>query len=477
MKNKILISIFTTLLLTACNSGQQATNSQSSANVYITNESVQFQLQPQINFSSNIIESANVLVDDNISYQQIEGFGAAITDSSAYLLYSLPEPIRSNTLQQLFGSNGAEISMIRVPISASDFALYNYTYDDMPVGSSDPTLSNFTIFHDTTYIIPLLKMIKVINPTVKIMVTPWSAPAWMKTNQSYIGNYNNVVGELLESDMSVYASFLTKAIQGYALNGINIDYMSVQNEPLFAPDSYGGMFMSAQQQSNFINQYLAPAFISGGIKTKILTYDHNWDHPEYPEYVLSNLTPAAESVTVGTAYHCYNGDVTAQSTTHAKFPNKSIFMTECSGGDWAPDFNSTLVWDMQNLFIGNLNNWGNGAIKWNIALDQDNGPYVGGCTDCRGLVTVNTITNQVSYNVDFYSTGNMSKFIKIGASHINSSSNNPNINVTAIKNPNGQIVTMLVNNSNTVQQIVLQWHSQQIEFSIAANSVAAVNWN
>ena len=477
--NKILTGLWLALSLAACNSGQQSTPSSSSimANVYMTNESVQFQAQSQLTFMPNSLESANVLIDDSVRYQQIEGFGAAITDSSAYLLYSLPEPIRSNTLQQLFGSQGIGISLIRVPISASDFSLYNYTYDEMPVGTSDPLLNNFTIFHDNTYIIPLLKMIKAINPTVQIMATPWSAPAWMKTNQSYIGTSNNVVGALLESDMVVYASFLTKAIQGYALNGIEINYMSIQNEPLFAPDSYGGMFMSAQQQSNFINQYLTPDFINNSIKTKVLTYDHNWDHPEYPEYVLSNLTPAAESITTGTAYHCYGGDVTTQSITHTQFPNKSIFMTECSGGDWAPIFGDNLVWDMQNLFIGVLNNWGNGSIKWNIALDQDNGPYVGGCTNCRGLVTVNTLTNAISYNVDYYSVGNMSKFIQPGAYRIASSSSNPNVELTAVKNPAGQIVAMLVNSAKDPQQVVLRWNNQTLKFQIESQSVAAVTWN
>lgn len=480
MKIKNTISIIALAsLLNACSSGQssQSTTPANNLTVYTTNESAQFQPLNGINFQTNLVESPNILVDDTIKYQQIEGFGAAITDSSAYLLYSLPEPLRTNTLKTLFAASGIQMSMIRVPISSSDFSLYNYTYDDMPLGMSDITLQNFTIYHDLTYIIPLLKMIKQINPTIKIMVTPWSAPAWMKTNQNYFGTYNGQVGSLLESDMAVYAQFLTRAVQNYQLNGVNVDYLSIQNEPLFAPDTYGGMYMSAAQQSSFINQYLAPEFIANGITTQVLNYDHNWDHPEYPQEVLSNLTSAAESVVTGTAYHCYGGNVDAQSITHNQFPNKKIFMTECSGGDWAPVFGDNLVWDMQNLFIGVLNNWGNGSMKWNIALDQDNGPYVGGCTDCRALVTVNTINNAISYNEDYYAVGNMSKFIQPGAVRIASSSTNPDLEVTAVQNPSGQIVVVMVNGSALMQPVVLQWHKQQLQFYIESQTVASINWN
>ena len=146
-------------LLTACSSGQtsQSTTPANNLTVYTTNESAQFQPLSGINFQTNLVESPNILIDDTIKYQQIEGFGAAITDSSAYLLYSLPEPLRTNTLKTLLLASGIQMSMIRVPISSSDFSLYNYTYDDMPLGMSDITLQNFTIYHDLTYIIPLFK--------------------------------------------------------------------------------------------------------------------------------------------------------------------------------------------------------------------------------------------------------------------------------------------------------------------------------
>lgn len=473
MRSSILLVL--TGLIAACSSGGQSSSSATTATIYTTNESAQFAIQPQQTFQPQTV-IPDLVVDDSISYQQIEGFGAAITDSSAYLLYSLPEPLRTNTLQQLFGKNGANFSMIRVPISASDFSLYDYTYDDMPLGESDPTLANFSIFHDMTYIIPLLKLIKEINPQVKLIATPWSAPAWMKTNQNYFGTYNNVIGQLIDEDMSTYARFLTMAMTDYEENGLHFDYLTVQNEPLFAPDSYGGMFMPANQQSSFINSYLAPEFIANGITTKVLTYDHNWDHPEYPAYVLGNLNQASSQIVSGTAYHCYAGDVSTQSVTHQEFPDKKIFMTECTGGDWAPNFGDDLVWDMQNLFIGNLNNWGNGATKWNFALDQNNGPYVGGCTNCRGLITVNTTNNQITYNVDYYSTANMSKFIQPSSYRIASSSTNPNIEITSVKNPDGQIVSILVNSAESVQNVVLGWKQHTINLNIPSQTVAAISW-
>lgn len=477
---KKLISLIASIGLISCSSGGSG-SSENIVNIYTTNESAQFLSQTSQVFTNNPV-IPNLLIDDSVQYQQIEGFGAAITDSSAYLLYSLPEPTRSEVLQQLFGTQGIAISMIRVPISASDFSLYNYTYDDMPLGESDPALTSFSIFHDMTYIIPLLKMIKNINPSVKMIATPWSAPAWMKTNQNYFGSYNNgsynnITGELLPQYMPTYANFLVKALQDYQSNGLIFDYLTVQNEPLFAPDSYGGMYMAANQQSTFLNDYVAPAFADNNLTTQILTYDHNWDHPEYPAYVLSRLNNVANNIVTGSAYHCYGGDVTVQSQTHKEFPNKKIFMTECSGGNWAPVFSDNLVWDMQNLFIGNLNNWGNAGIKWNMALDQNNGPYVGGCTDCRGLLTINTVNNQISYNEDFYAVGNMSKFIKPDAYRISASSSNPNIEATAVKNPSGQLVVILVNGAESEQKVILGWHNQSITTNVAGKTVAVVIWN
>lgn len=442
--------------------------------LYIVNQDNQFTKVSNLHFSQKASASkADIVIDSSNKYQVIDGFGAALTDSSAYLLYHLPSAERHKLLQKIFASGQTNFSIIRVPLGASDFSLNNYTYDDQ----LDFKLSKFSISHDDEYIIPLIKEIQQINPTLKIIATPWSAPAWMKTNHSYFGVNDGEVGELSPEFMQIYAQYLTKSVLAYQLRGININYLTIQNEPLHAPDNYGGMYMTAQQQHVFIDKYLSHQFISNNISTKVLAYDHNWDHPEYPEEVISNLSSAGQHVMAGTAYHCYGGDVRAQSATHDLFTHQKIFMTECSGGDWATNFNDNLIWDMDNLFIGVLNNWGNGSTKWNLALDQNHGPYVGGCTNCRGLLTINTANNSVKFNEDFYSTASMSKFIQNGAYRVKVVSRNNDLKATAVLNPDNTITLVMANDLDKESQFVVDWGNKTLKYNITAKSVNIITWN
>ncbi len=483
---KVLIAILATTLV-ACNYGHsnaQSNNVQTQkaeavenngvtpVKLYVVNKDNEFTEVNNLHFLPTKSTDASIVVDDSKKYQNIEGFGAALTDSSAYLLYNLPSSERHQVLTKLFGKNNANFTMIRLPLGASDFALNNYSYDD----NFDPTLQNFSIGHDTKYIIPLLQEIIKINPNIEIVATPWSAPGWMKTNDSYFGVHDGKRGELRQEYMATYAKYLAKSILAYQHYGINIQYLTLQNEPLHDPDNYGGMYMSAEQQHEFLNNYLAPEFTHQNIDTKVLAYDHNWDHPEYPHTVMSGLSQMAEATLAGTAYHCYGGDVNAQSETHKLFPKQKIFMTECSGGDWADNFNDNLIWDMDNLFIGNINNWGNGATKWNLALDQNHGPYVGGCTNCRGLLTINTTNNQVKYNEDFYSTASMSKFIGRGAYRIDAVVTNPELKATAVLNQDQTITLVIANNADSAEAFSVKWDGKTLTHNIAAKTVNIVTW-
>ncbi len=298
------------------------------------------------------------------------------------------------------------MNYLRVPMGASDFALESYTYADQP--SDD--LSSFSIAHDEIYILPMLQAALARNPDLQIMASPWSAPAWMKTNASLNG------GELLPEYFSNFANYQVQFIQAYQAAGVPIQAITPQNEPQHRSASYPTMFMTASDQLIFIRDHLGPALDAAGLDTQVMILDHNWNLTKYALDILSD--PTARQYIAGTAFHCYEGDVVQQTLVQTTYPDKGIWFTECSGGGWSTDFGSNVSWNMQNLVIGNFRNWGRSLLLWNLALDQNSGPQNGGCADCRGVVTIDTETGAVTYNEEYYILGHLSKFVDPGAYRI-----------------------------------------------------------
>jgi glucosylceramidase len=241
-----------------------------------------------LHFGSSKAEGLTIIVDDAAKYQQMDGFGASLTDSSAWLIsQKLTASQRRQLLQMLFDpKKGIGLSMLRQPMGASDFALKDYTYDDMPQGQGDPEMKHFSIDHDREQIIPILREALALNPNLKIIASPWSPPGWMKTSASMIQ------GRLLPSAYAPLAKYFVRYVQAYEAAGVPIYAVTVQNEPLNIPDDYPGMGMSAEEQANFIREDLGPAFGGAGIKAKILTFDHNWDLIDFPIKVLSDKQAA-----------------------------------------------------------------------------------------------------------------------------------------------------------------------------------------
>ncbi|UOZ04962.1 glycoside hydrolase [Amycolatopsis sp. WQ 127309] len=313
-----------------------------------------------------------VYVDPTQKFQTVSGFGASITDSAAANLYRLDETQRAAVLKRLFDpAAGAGISFLRQPIGASDFAVGSaYSYDDMPPGQTDPHLEHFSIAHDEKQIIPLLKQAKALNPQLTVMASPWSPPGWMKTSGSMIDGK-------LKDDPAIYrayADYLVKFLQAYRAAGVDVSYLTIQNEPqaLLRLD-YPGTDLGVGQAAKVVDE-LAPAIKRAGLPTRILGFDHNWalhwydaaalqaangdPEADYPFKLLS--TDAARSL-YGTAYHCYYGDPAAQTALKASYPGKQIFMTECEGLDI-------------DRAIGSLRNWANSVVAWNIASTRTTAP-------------------------------------------------------------------------------------------------------
>ncbi len=412
-----------------------------------------------------------ISIDPSQRFQTMEGFGASLTGSSAAVLGSLPPAQRTAVFTKLFDpAVGAGLSFLRQPMGASDFSIGTYSYDDMSPGTTDPRLVHFSIAPDTATIVPDLRQITAINPTLTIMATPWSPPAWMRSNDSMLGSG----GSLLPKDYDAYATYFVKFIQAYAAAGISVSSVTVGNEPAFAPAKYPGMTMSAAAEVAFL-PHLSAALRAASLTTKIVGFDHNWNLATYATTVLSN--PAAFAALDGTAYHCYGGDSSAQSTVHEHFPSKNIYLTECSGGDWSSSFASNLDWDTSNLVIGAVRNWSKTVVTWNLALDQADGPTNGGCGNCRGVVTVNTATGAVTYNVEYDVLGEIAKIVRPGATRIASSSDPAGVESVAFQNPDGSYALVAHNTTSSPSPISVNAGSESFSVTLPAGAVESFLWS
>ncbi|MCX7853260.1 MAG: hypothetical protein N2383_10795 [Caldilineales bacterium] len=404
-----------------------------------------------------------IVVDETMRYQRMEGFGAAMTDSAAWVLMRvLDEARRDEIMGNLFGPEGIRLSYLRVPMGASDFARRDYTYDDMERGQVDPGLRRFNIEYDKPYILPALRLAKALNPELRFMASPWSAPAWMKQPPTLHG------GRLNPAYYQAFADYHVRFVQAYAEEGIVIDALTPQNEPLHTSSSYPTMAMSAAEQATFVRDYLAPALRRAGLSTRILVFDHNWDLVDFPLEVLAD--PATAAVVDGVAFHCYGGDVSAQSVVHRAHPDKGIWFTECSGGGWSTDFGANIVWNVRHLVVGNFRHWGNSLLLWNLALDENAGPQNGGCENCRGVVTVDSRDGSVTYNEEYYILGHVSRFVRPGAYRIESTAPGrgvpPNV---AFLNPDGSLALIVLAESPLALEIA--WCGQSATFDLPGESL------
>ena len=422
-------------------------------------------------FAAGSIADVNIAVDDEKKFQTMDGFGAAMTDSSAWLLEEqLTAAQRRAVMRKLFDPrHGIGVSFVRVPLGASDLSRNHYSYDDMPAGQSDPGLQHFSIDHDREYILPALRQALKIDPAISIMVTPWSAPAWMKTKDSMNG------GQLRTDVGKDFADYLTRAVSGYEKAGVPVKYLSLQNEPLYETKDYPGTLMHADQETALIHNYVGPALHDAGLKVSILAYDHNWDHPEYPLEVLSD--PVAAQYVAGSAFHCYGGNVSAQGPVHDRFPDKGLWMTECSGGSWQK---GNLLAATEKLVIESSREWAKSVVLWGLALDEKNGPFAGGCKTCRAFVTVDrsSTPHKVSYTADFYAIGQASEFVKPGAVRIDSTDlGGKSLETVAFENPDHSVALLVLNNAATVTNFSVSWHGKNFQTTLGAGSVATYSWS
>jgi glucosylceramidase len=415
---------------------------------------------------------ATVTVDPTTKYQSILGFGASITDSSSYVMKThLSQAALADLLAKLFDpAQGVGLSFLRQPMGASDFSsVGNFSYDD---GNNDPALANFNIAQDMKATVPVLKQVLAIEPDLFILGTPWSPPAWMKNNGSMNGTGGGGGGNsgLADAAYDPLALYFVKFVQAYAQQGITVRAVTPQNEPLNGSAAYPGMDLNASSELALISLNMGPAFQKAGVKTQIWAYDHNWDVESYPAQIMSDATAAG--FTEGGAFHCYGGDPSAMTTFHDAFPQKSVYMTECSGGDWQGDpFADTI-----DLTIDSTANWARAVALWNMALDENNGPQNNGCPTCRGVVTVNSQSGAVTYNADYYALGHFSKFVRPGAVRIASTSANGSLKQVAFANADGRLAVVAHNTGGSSMTVRVGAGASAMNVTVPANAAVTIAW-
>lgn len=473
------LGLATCLLFSGCNGSTkptQITSNGPTVQVVETtgDQTMLLQSQPSVTFgtggtSSNLV----ITVDPSTQYQQMDGVGGSLTDSSAWLIWNKLSASQQTTLmQQLFSpTGGVGISFLRQPMGATDFsASGNYSYDDVPAGQTDVNLTNFSIAHDTTYIIPLVKQAIAINPNVKVVALPWSPPAWMKTTGTMNG------GNMNTAYFPSLAQYFVDFVQGYQQQGVPIYALSVQNEPLYSSTGYPTESLAASDESNFIANNLGPALNTAGLGSiKIFGYEHNWDNTSYPEAVLGS---SAAQYVAGSSFHCYAGDPSAQSTVQTAFPAKDIWFTECSGIT-SSTFPGDLVWNAEHLLIGATRNWARSVSLWNLALDQNSGPKNGTCSNCRGVVTIDDSVSpsNITLNVEYYVLGHLGKFVVPGAHRIGSNTFGAgSIEDVAFQNPDGSFVLLVLNSGSGSNTFTVSSNGQTLNYTLPAGAVATLTW-
>jgi glucosylceramidase len=410
--------------------------------------------------------AALITMDLGKKFQKIEGFGFALTGGSASLIDQLTELKKKAILQEIFGKTKDDlgINYIRISMGASDLDAHVFSYDDLPKGETDSLLQKFNLSEDTLHLIPMLKKALLINPNLRIMASPWSAPTWMKTNGASMG------GHLLKKYYTTYAQYFVKYIKSMQAKGIKIHSITMQNEP-----EHGGnnpsLLMDAQEQKDFLANYLGPAMMAAKLNTEIILFDHNADHPQYPITVLDD--PKAKSFATGTAFHLYLGNESALSQVHDAHPTKKILFTEQWTGAKG-EFGGDLMWHLEHIVIGTINNWAVAVIEWNLAADASFKPHtLGGCTECKGAFTIQG--EEISRNVSYYIIGQVSKYIPVGSTRVLASSNLNSLKTTGFILPNGKKANLVVN-TGTAQSVRLLCGKEQIKMLLPAQSASTIIW-
>ena len=443
--------------------------------VFLSDENVKFVEQEagfvKVYAAAELEEGGTqIVINPAVTHQTIEGFGASFTDASVYLLSQMPEDKRNDVMRKLFDSEeGIGASIIRAPIGSCDFSLEYYTYDDIPAGEEDWTLEHF----DASKAQPQVNMVKeakAVNPDIKLMLSPWSAPPWMKTGQNITGIDG---GKLRRDCYDVYAQYLVKCVQIYENAGLPVYALTPQNE-MFLPAQWAGMTWDWETMSNFVNDDLRPSLTDAGLSTKILNMDHNWAYSEEANMIMSATYDSAD----GIAYHWYSGEPEVMKESAALFPGKLIYMTEGTGTK--PE-NMTRFLKLTTMITRSLYSNANAYLVWNYVLRPEGGPCLFPTAETNSpLVYYSDTEDEVYYGNDYYALAHFSKYMHTGAVRVESTdtgeaSSYQLCNVVVL-NPNGTMTAVIVNSSKEAQTCKLVMGDRVMEVTAPAKSTITLTW-
>ena len=449
------------------------------------NLSLALSRRPNLHFSSTAPSGLPIIhVRDGLRFQPVLGIGAALTDTSAWLLQDeLPAARRQAVMASLFGPSGIGLDFLRVPIAASDFTALRapYSYDDLPAGQTDPSLQSFSIAHDLAYTIPVLRQVLALDPRAFLLASPWSSPGWMKQNDDLSNIYGQ--GWLLPQYVGTFADYLVRYLRAYRSLGINFQAITPQNEP-GNKTSYPGMTLTESTEETLIDQYLAPDLRAAGLSTGIYGYDSSWNPRSMP-FAMQLAGGAAAHALAGLATHCYQGSPLELSALHNRAPTLDEMVSECSPG--IKPLSTT------ELLISATRNWATRVALWNLALDPAGGPVQPpnpSCHGCSGIVTVNEFTGTASYTLDYFQLGQLSRYLQPGAVRIASEHFvgyhpwapgvgvvTPGLDDAAYLNPDGSKVLLAYNNATAPVAFAVQSHRRFFTFRMLPRQTATFIWD
>ena len=475
-------------MLGAVAHAEQNTSYVAKVSLTLADQSKLVQPQADVPIVLDAAPAANELsirVDPTKTYQTMDGVGATMTESSAYLFSTkLTANQRGLVFPALFNKQvGAGIDVVRVPWGVTDFSLGEYTYNDNPPGGTDAPQNNFSISHDQQYMLPRLQDAKSVNPSLKLIMAPWSAPLWMKNIPFPTHPY--AVGPLKSEFFDSYGTYLIKAVNGYASHNLTPYAFTAQNEPI-TPTFNPSMFFDSTSQRNLIKNNVGPKVAANPVQPKLLAHDEDWwDEHEAAGTTLNDKTVLADAAAApyigGVAYHCYHGESTKQLLVQKAYPAKDIHVTECTGSNTPPEnWDDDFRWGMRNMIINPTRNYAKSSLYWNLALDENAGPRTytdAGCQNCRGIMTV-TNAGTVAFNNEYYILSHYGKFVDPGAQRVDSTTyGEGSVETVAFKNPDGKKTLIALNSGAQSRSFVVREGNAAFRYTLPAGAAATFTWD
>jgi glucosylceramidase len=405
-----------------------------------------------------------IVLDPGTKFQEMLGFGAAFTDAACYTFNRLAVPAREELFHELFHPTQLSLNLCRTCIGASDYSTEVFSYDE---GEPDPDLKRFSISHDQSYVLPMLREARKANPDLFLFSSPWSPPGWMKAGSSMLG------GSMRQRYFAPYAQYFLKFLQAYAAEGVPIQAVTVQNE--VDTDQDGRMPACSWPQEyeiGFVKNHLGPVLQQNGLSTRIWILDHNYNL--WGRAVAELDDPDLRKFSNAIAFHGYVGSPEMMSKAHEAHPGTQMYWTEGGPDFTAPDYATDWA-NWGKTYTQAIRNWCQGITGWNLALDEKGRPNIGPFP-CGGMVTIHSQTKEIVRSGQYWAFAHFSRNVRRGSRRFQSECKVPGIEQVAFENPDGQKV-LVISNVGDARTVGLRQAGKVADLPLTPNSVVTVMWS